>query len=90
MSEIWYDKKEDVLDKQEADGKYWKSEVSKNVLLELSNDWKIIGVEVFPAKRHLKRDARSFWPKPAQLLEGHELGSNPHQSSTLDLDAKAS
>jgi uncharacterized protein YuzE len=58
MSEIWYDKEEDVLGIQVAEGKYWKSvEVSKNVVIDFSNDGKIIGVEIFQAKRHLKKDA---------------------------------
>jgi len=58
MSDIWYDDEEDVLGIQVANGKYWKSvEVSKNVVLDLSNDGKIIGVEIFQAKRHLKKDA---------------------------------
>jgi len=58
MSEIWYDDKEDVLGIQVANGKYWKSvEVSGNVVVDLSHDGKIIGVEIFQAKRHLKKDA---------------------------------
>lgn len=58
MSKIWYDNEEDVLGIQVADGKYWKSvEVSRNVVIDLSNDGKIIGVEIFHAKRHLRKDA---------------------------------
>ena len=58
MSEIWYDQEEDVLAIQVTHGKYWKSvEVSKDVVLDLSDDGKIIGVEIFQAKRHLKKDA---------------------------------
>ncbi len=58
MSEIWYDNEEDVLGIQVANGKYWKSvEVSRNVVIDLSNDGEIIGVEIFQAKRHLKKDA---------------------------------
>ena len=57
MSEIWYDKEEDVLGIQVAIGKYWKSvEVSRNVVVDLSNDGKIIGVEIFQAKQHFKKD----------------------------------
>jgi len=58
MSDIWYDDEEDVLGIQVADGKYWKSvEVSRDVVLDLSNEGKIVGVEIFQAKRHLKKDA---------------------------------
>jgi len=58
MSDIWYDDEEDVLGIQVANGKYWKSvEVSRDVVLDLSNEGKIIGVEIFQAKRHLKKDA---------------------------------
>ena len=58
MSEIWYDNEEDVLGIQVANGKYWKSvEVSRNVVVDLSSDGKIIGVEIFQAKKHFKKDA---------------------------------
>jgi uncharacterized protein YuzE len=58
MSEIWYADEEDVLGIQVTNGKYWKSvEVSRNVVVDVSRDGKIIGVEIFQAKRHLKKDA---------------------------------
>ncbi len=58
MSEIWYDSEEDVLGIQVAHGKYWKSvEVSKNVVVDLAEDGEIVGVEIFQAKRHFKKDA---------------------------------
>jgi uncharacterized protein YuzE len=58
MNEIWYDSEEDILGIQVANGKYWKSvEVSKNVVVDISNNGKIIGVEIFQAKRHFKKDA---------------------------------
>ncbi len=58
MSEIWYDSEEDVLGIQVANKKYWKSvEVSKNVVVDLTEDGEIIGVEIFQAKQHFKKDA---------------------------------
>lgn len=58
MSEIWYDNEEDVLGIQVTSKKYWKSiEVSKNVVVDLAEDGDIIGVEIFHAKQHLKKDA---------------------------------
>jgi uncharacterized protein YuzE len=52
MIEIWYDNDEDILAIQVAKGKYWKSvEVARNVVVDLSNAGKIIGVEIFQAKR---------------------------------------
>jgi len=64
MSEVWYDNEEDVLGIQVANGKYWKSvEVSKDVVVDLSNDGKIIGVEILQAKRHFKKDAPTIVAK---------------------------
>ncbi len=58
MSEIWYDNEEDILGIQVARTKYWKSvEVSKNVVVDLAEDGEIIGVEIFQAKQHFKKDA---------------------------------
>lgn len=58
MSEIWYDGKEDVLGIQLKSTDYWKSvEVSKNVVVDLSDDGEIIGIEIFGAKRSFKKDA---------------------------------
>lgn len=57
MSEVWYDREEDVLGIQLRDKSYWKSvEVSKNVVVDLSHDGEIIGIEILEAKRSFKRD----------------------------------
>ena len=57
MSETWYDKEEDVLGIQLKDKGYWKSvEVSKNVVVDLSQNGEIIGVEILGAKRSFKSD----------------------------------
>ncbi len=58
MSEMWYDRKEDVLGIQLKNKGYWKSvEVSKNVVVDLSEDGEIMGVEILGAKRSFKKDA---------------------------------
>ncbi len=58
MSETWYDEKEDILGIQLKNRDYWKSvEVSKNVVVDLSNRGDIIGIEIFGAKRSFKKDA---------------------------------
>lgn len=57
MSETWYDTEEDVLGIQLKDRGYWKSvEVSKNVVVDLSENGEIIGVEILGAKRSFKND----------------------------------
>lgn len=57
MSEIWYDGKEDVLGIQLKNKGYWKSvEVSKNVVVDLSHDGEIIGIETLGARRSFKKD----------------------------------
>ena len=58
MSETWYDEKEDVLGIQLKNREYWKSvEVSKNVVVDLSENGEIIGIEILGAKRSFKKDA---------------------------------
>ncbi len=57
MNEVWYDREEDVLGIQLKDKNYWKSvEVSKNVVVDLSHDGEIIGIEIFEARRSFKKD----------------------------------
>ncbi len=58
MSETWYDEKEDILGIQLKNQDYWKSvEISENVVVDLSNEGEIIGIEIFGAKRSFKKDA---------------------------------
>ena len=58
MSETWYDEKEDILGIQLKNREYWKSvEVSKNVVVDLSEGGEIIGIEILGAKRSFKKDA---------------------------------
>ena len=58
MSETWYDEKEDILGIQLKNREYWKSvEVSKNVVVDLSEGGEIIGIEILGARRSFKKDA---------------------------------
>ncbi len=58
MSETWYDEAEDVLGIQLKSRSYWKSvEVSKNVVVDISESGEIIGIEILGAKRSFKKDA---------------------------------
>ena len=58
MSETWYDEKEDILGIRLKNREYWKSvEVSKNVVVDLSEGGEIIGIEILGAKRSFKKDA---------------------------------
>jgi uncharacterized protein YuzE len=58
MSETWYDREEDVLGIQLKRKGYWKSvEVSKNVVVDLSEDGEIVGVEILGARHSFKKDA---------------------------------
>lgn len=56
MSELWYDD-EDVLGIQFSKKKYWKSvEVAPNVVMDLSKNGEIIGIEILKAKESFKKD----------------------------------
>lgn len=58
MSEIWYDEKEDVLGIQLKKKNCWKGvEVSKHVVVDLSKDGEIIGIEILGARQAFKKDA---------------------------------
>ncbi|MEM3085079.1 MAG: DUF2283 domain-containing protein [Nitrososphaerales archaeon] len=57
MSELWYDADEDVLGIQFSKRKYWKSvEVASNVVVDLSTNGEIIGIEILKAKESFKKD----------------------------------
>ncbi len=57
MTEVWYDREEDDLGIQLRDKGYWKSvEVSKNVVVDLSHDGEIIGIEILEGKRSFRKD----------------------------------
>lgn len=58
MSDNWYDGKEDVHGIQQKSKDCLKSvEVSKNVVVDLSDGGEIIGIEILGDRRSFKRDA---------------------------------
>lgn len=58
MSETWYDEKEDVLGMHVKDKLSWRSvEVSRQVIVDLSKEGEIVGVEIHGAKQFFKKDA---------------------------------
>jgi len=59
LIDVHYDEKEDVLGIQLKNGSYWKSvEVSKNVVMDLSKEGEIIGIEILGVKEAFKKDAQ--------------------------------
>lgn len=74
MSQIWYDAEEDVLGLQLTNKKYWKSvEVSENVVVDLSHDGEIVGIEIFRAQRSFKKDAPLIVSKAVTKSEKSKL-----------------
>ena len=58
MIDVHYDEREDALGIQLKSRGYWKSvEVSKNVVMDLSKEGEIIGIEILGARRSFKKDA---------------------------------
>lgn len=58
MSEMWYDAEEDVLGIQLKNKNHWKGvEVSKHVVVNLSKDGEIVGIEILGVKQAFKKDA---------------------------------
>ena len=77
MSEVWYDREEDVLGIQLRDKNYWKSvEVSKNVVVDLSHDGEIIGIEIFEARRSFKGDISLVLSKSVAKSTPRKLSVN--------------
>lgn len=77
MSEFWYDAEEDVLGIQLTDKRYWKSvEVSENVVVDLSHDGEIVGIEIFRAHQSFKKDAPLIVSKAATKPKRKRLPVN--------------
>jgi len=58
MIDVHYDEKEDALGIQLKSRGYWKSvEVSKNVVMDLTKEGEIIGIEILGVKDTLKKYA---------------------------------
>lgn len=57
MSQLWYDHEEDILGIQLSKKRYWKSiEVAENVVIDISKDGDIVGIEILKAKDAFKQD----------------------------------
>ncbi len=55
--EVWYDADEDVLGIQLSDEQYWKSvELPNGVVIDVSKSGKILGIEIFHAKKIFSGD----------------------------------
>lgn len=55
----WYDKEEDIIGLQLANGEYWKSiELPNGVVIDISKDGQIIGIEIHNAKQVFSGEAR--------------------------------
>jgi uncharacterized protein YuzE len=52
--ESWYDEEEDILGMVLADKPYWKSVEAGNVVLDLSHDGTIIGIDIMKASEILE------------------------------------
>ncbi|MDO8467401.1 MAG: DUF2283 domain-containing protein [Nanoarchaeota archaeon] len=57
--EQWYDKEEDVLAVRLKDKDYWKSiELSNGIVIDLSHDGTIIGMEILGASNIFSGDVK--------------------------------
>tara|TARA_Y100000310_G_C20236891_1_gene602788 strand:- start:300 stop:509 length:210 start_codon:yes stop_codon:yes gene_type:complete len=57
--ESWYDNKEDILNVQIQDKKYWKSvELPNGIVLDISEDGSIISIEIFKASKVFSGDVK--------------------------------
>ncbi len=68
--ENWYDSEEDVLGIHIQDKKYWKSvELPNGIVIDLSLDGSIIGIEVFKASKIFSRDIKKVIDSAKPLKE---------------------
>ena len=57
--EVWYYDEEDVLGIQLSSETYWKSvELPNGILIDVAKDGKILGIEIFRAKKIFSGDVR--------------------------------
>lgn len=57
--EVWYDEEEDVLGLQISSEEYWKSvEMPNGVVIDISKNGKVIGIEIFQAKKVFSGDVK--------------------------------
>ena len=59
--EQWYDEEEDILGVRLGEEEYWKSvELPNGIVIDLSKDGKIIGIEIFGAKKIFANDVKQI------------------------------
>lgn len=64
MQKTWYDKEEDILNIQLEDSGYWKSiELPNGVVIDISKDGSIVGIEVLRASKLFSGDAKKVIKK---------------------------
>lgn len=73
MGEVWYDAKEDVLGIQLKPKGYDRSvEISERVIVDISKEGEIIGIEILGARDVFKKDA--------PLVISRTVGAKPPSS----------
>lgn len=59
MEKIWYDKEEDILNIELNKDEYWKSiELDNGVIIDISKEGKIKGLEILKASKVFSGDAK--------------------------------
>jgi len=62
--ESWYDSEEDILGIYIQDREYWKSiELPSGIVIDISNDGEIIGMEIFNASKIFSGDVKKVIDK---------------------------
>ena len=71
MKKTWYDKEEDILSVRLDDKEYWKSiELPNGIILDISKDGLLIGIEILKASKVFSGDAR----KIIEVAQGNLAG----------------
>ncbi len=70
--ENWYDNEEDVLGIHIQDKEYWKSvELPNGIIIDISKDGEIIGIEVLRASKIFSGDIRKVIEPVKQAAKEH-------------------
>ena len=57
----WYDQEEDILGIRIQDAGYWKSiELPNGIVIDISKEGEVIGMEIHQASKVLKRYTKSY------------------------------
>ena len=71
MKKTWYDKEEDILSIRLEDKEYWKSiELPNGIILDISKEGSLIGIEILRASKVFSGDAR----KIIEVAQGNLVG----------------